>query len=46
MVDTPIMEDGEYRPTAAPKVSSDSDDPYAIVLKTQRQPTSSIALPT
>jgi hypothetical protein len=36
MIDTAVLEDGEYRPTAAPKVSGDSDDPYAIVPKTQR----------
>jgi hypothetical protein len=36
MVDAPILEDGEYRPTAAPKVSGDSDDPYVIVPETQR----------
>jgi hypothetical protein len=45
MVDAPILEDGEYRPIAAPKVSGDLDDPYAIVPETQRQPTFSTTLP-
>ena len=35
MVDTPVMEDGEYHPIATPKVSGDLDDPYAMVLETQ-----------
>ena len=36
MVNAPILEDGEYHPTAVPKVSGDSDDSYVIVLETQR----------
>ena len=44
MVDTPVMEDGEYRPIATSKGSSDLDNPYAMVPDTQRQPSSSTAL--
>jgi hypothetical protein len=43
--DSRDLEDGEYRPTPAPKVSADLDDPYAMVPKTQRQPSSSTPLP-
>jgi hypothetical protein len=36
MVDSPNMEDGEYYKRPAPKVSTDLDDPYAMVPETQR----------
>jgi hypothetical protein len=38
------VEEGEYRPTPTPKVSADLIDPYAMVLETQRQPSSSTPL--
>jgi hypothetical protein len=34
--DSRDLEDGEYLPTPAPKVSADLDDPYAIVPDPQR----------
>ena len=40
------VEDGDFRKLPPPKVSSDLDNPYAMVLETQRQPSSSTALPT
>jgi hypothetical protein len=43
--DSRDLEDGEYCPTPAPKVSADFDDPYAMVPETQRQPSSNIPLP-
>jgi hypothetical protein len=43
--DSRDLEDGEYCPTPAPKVSADLDDPYAMVPETQRQPSSSKPLP-
>jgi hypothetical protein len=39
------MEDGEFRKSPPPKVSGDLDNPYAMVLDTQRQPSFSIVLP-
>jgi hypothetical protein len=33
MVDAPVLEDCEYRPTTAPKVSGDLDDPMRLSLK-------------
>jgi hypothetical protein len=39
------LEEGDYRPTPAPKVSTDLDDPYAMVPETQRQPSSNTPLP-
>jgi hypothetical protein len=44
--DLPEMEDGEFRKSPLPKVSGDLDDPYEMVSETQRQPSSSTALPT
>jgi hypothetical protein len=43
--DPPEMEDGEFRKSPPPKVSGDLDDPYAMVLETQRHPSTSIAFP-
>jgi hypothetical protein len=43
--DSRDLEDGEYRPTSTLKVSPNLDDPYAMVPETQRQPSSSTALP-
>jgi hypothetical protein len=43
--DSRDLEDGEYCPTSAPKVSADLNDPYAMVPETQRQPSSNTALP-
>jgi hypothetical protein len=43
--DPPEVEDSEFRKSPLPKVSDDLDDPYAMVPETQRQPSSSIALP-
>jgi hypothetical protein len=43
--DSRDLEDGEYCPTPAPMVSANLDDPYAMVLENQRQPSSSTALP-
>jgi hypothetical protein len=45
ILDSRDLEDGEYRPTPAPKVSADLNDPYAMVPETQRQPSSSTPLP-
>jgi hypothetical protein len=39
------VEDGEFHKSPPPKVSDDLDDPYAMVPETQRQPSSSTALP-
>ena len=43
--DPPKVGDGEFRKSPPSKVSGDLDDPYAMVLETQRQPSSNIALP-
>jgi hypothetical protein len=43
--DSRDLEDGEYLPTLAPKVSADLDDLYAMVPEPQRQPSSSTPLP-
>jgi hypothetical protein len=43
--DSRDLEDGEYLPTPALQVSTDLDDPYAIVPEPQRQPSSSTPLP-
>jgi hypothetical protein len=43
--DPPEVEDGEFRKSPPPKVSDDLEDPYAMVLEIQRQPSSSISLP-
>jgi hypothetical protein len=43
--DLPEVEDGEFRKSPPLKVSIDLDDSYAMVPETQRQPSSSIALP-
>jgi hypothetical protein len=42
--DSRDLKDDEYRPTPAPKVSADLDDPYAMVPETQRHPSSSTPL--
>ena len=42
--DSRDLEDGEYRPTPAPMVCTDIDDPYAMVFETERQPSSNTFL--
>jgi hypothetical protein len=44
--DSRDLEDDEYRPTPAPKMSADLDDPYVMVPETQRQPSSNTPLST
>jgi hypothetical protein len=44
--DLPEMEDGEYRKSHTPKVYGDLDNPYEIIPKIQRLPSSSTTLPT
>jgi hypothetical protein len=43
--DSRDVEEDEYHPTPTPNMSADLDDPYAMVPKTQRQPSSSTPLP-
>ena len=43
--DLPEVEDGEFWKSPLPKVSGDLDNPYVMVLETQRQPSSNTALP-
>jgi hypothetical protein len=44
-VDSCDVEEDEYHPTPAPKVSADLDNPYVMVPETQKQASSSTPLP-